>query len=331
MKGHIYTTFTLSFQLLVFKFANFFGILWGFVGASIVGSNGICVNYGEAPDEEKDVYANACYYNVNLAENRSIAIVSVILHVFGCIIHLILGVTDGETNYASIRPSLHLKTAHKSVVPKPRGNEEDPNISSSKYKTKQDPLLHLARLKPTSEETAKKLHTLRRHTSLFDVERTKHDLAMKRGTTNVVSPPPHPPTMKDGKAPRLPSLTPRSGDEKMTGYEIRLSERISANDLLKGRTKSKSKHALKQRASYIVSSFKHKHGDRPPPPAYEETVNTDGRQYPVYVGPSPYILPPPPLHDPRDLTAPENMYTGSSYPETDLIAKKPSDFHHERY
>ena len=356
-----YSVFFFSFQLIAYKMLNVFGMVWGIVGASLIGSSGICVNYGEAPDvDEEDA---RCYNNVNLAENRSIAIVSVILHVFGCLMHFIFGLTGGYTLYSPVRPSVHLNAISKS-----RGKLEDPTITRYKFKPKPEPFVPLPRLKPipaltlaesstTSssddeftlykevknksrtkpkyEETAKTFQKVRRQTSLFtiDVERNKHDLAMKRGTTNAVIPPPrghpHPPTMTDGNSPRLPSLTHRLGDEKMTGRELRLSKRISADDLLKRQDISKPPHALKQRSSYMVNSFKH--GDRPPPPAYEETVNADDRQYPVYVGPSPYILPPPPLYDPRDLTAPANVYNGSSYPDTDLIARKPSDFHHERY
>lgn len=318
----------LSFQLLVFKVLNFIGISWGIVGASLAGSHGICVDYGSTPSEEDDEEElSKCYYDVNLAANRTIAIVTVCLHVFGTIFHFILGMSEGRSS-SPVRPSLAIK---KTTVKLDYKKQTDQNfVNHNKGATR--PTLKLASSSSSSDEdevqfkshdsskgtaAPKKRVLLRRHTSVFviNADGNKEKNPQKQKSDLVP-----PQSLGTDRSPR--------GASGQRGDAQRLKNHPSSDDLLQSSRRQNSATALRQTANYVVSSFKQLKQIRSPPPSYEDAVSTDIRRKPSELQPNPYYLPPLPDQDQCNLRAPEDshIYTGGSYPDTELVVKQPSDF-----
>lgn len=294
--------------------------LWSIIGAAITGSTGTC-----AKEENK------CYYTVNVRSNRAIAIVIIVLHMWNVVAsYLILGTPWSSSKPGTVRPNPQVTANRK--TPKV-SIDLKPGITKDRVK---DPGNKESKITEKNKQTSKLKMPLRRHHSeIVTISRSSQKNASDTRVLNEVKPLPR-------KNKKL--LFPVVGKFMITWNAIKSNhindldtDGSQAFQLAESTSTCSSSSAEenkgKRKRKILISRLStsgQPRGNVPhpplPPPSYEDVVsNTSCKP-----GANPYWLPPVVQGTGNFNMAPTNIYSGTSFPDTELVVVEPSHIS-ERY
>ncbi|XP_053402007.1 uncharacterized protein LOC123550103 [Mercenaria mercenaria] len=307
--------------------------IWSIIGAAMTGQTGVC------SDAEKP-----CYYTVNDRENRAIAIVIIVVHVINGVIsfitlstrHKIRRDKDVDLNLLQKRSdlsnsiSLSLKPSDSST------KKENNNTENLKKDTRET-------LPPIKEPQPLKKHISRiSNGPIFDENDTNR--------RNVL-----PPLKQQLKRHHTVHGPIRSADDRSLKPQGKIQNEATASSLSSNTNESKIRRLItkvsivppkNRHASFVqprnkVSDDSSASSDDSDINQRPKSVKKNGlsvrrlSEHPKALPPSydqaiapsdtdPYWLPDPPQNDSSVHYLPENMYTGYSYPDTDIEPVQPS-------
>jgi hypothetical protein len=287
----------------------------------MAGNSGVCGNK-----------ENPCYYTVNKWENRTIAIVIVVSHVINAVITFII-----------------CSTRHKI---RPENDVTSLNIKRKKIDTTQDLVLSSKppnfKLKLNTHDSLAQTHTSKTNSSVKKPKPLKKISIISNGLTlnenkeckrnNLL-----PPLKEPLKRHRTVHGGPLSAADDTYDHNIVTLEKLNRN-------RSETKRFLKNRNTSLIQtengalysgsddlshtcnesmiksrSNRNKENinlirrmsqhPNEPPPSYNQVIESRDT--------TPYWIPPEPQHNERLHYLPENMYTGNSYPDTDIVPIQP--------
>lgn len=303
--------------------------IWSIVGASLVGQTGICSN------KEKP-----CYYSVKKWQNRTVAIVTIVIHVLNGILTLWILTSrhkirrDATCENGAVLQK-HAKDIHPTTL-----NLKPPYFNAKNEKKQKD------------EEDSNKIklsaikdpQSLQKHKNIFEPNSISVQFHQTYENKQDFFPPIKKPlkryhTVHDGqiglasgtnfnydaKDPKTSKIKPLSSKKK-TNRLLRTGKRVTKLRIVAPQHRSASfnhsgalysdsdgssgnvdrrLHANDTNGFLIRRMSEH---PRAPPPSYNEIIEQSDTD--------PYWLPPLPENNPKTHNLPENIYSGYSYPDT---------------